>query len=639
MSLRKRILFLAGLAVFATLAVAGFGAKGLADMLQAIRGLETQSKALRANLEGDMMHDALNTDVMQALYHASQGGLGEKAASVKSVTEHADWFLKSIEDADKLDLPAASEAALAEAQPALQAYIKEAKLLVPLAYDDYKAAQARLPGFQAKFDALEEKLESVSDKISADYEEAAAAGPRVASSAQAVMAIVWIVCSIFSFAVTIALGRKLSSDVERILAAAQDLQAYGIRSIREAIQGLAQGRLTVPVQTSPTRAAIVSQGEMGMLGQTFDRTADEVEETARALRASQESLRSIIEQIATVSGRLQASSQTLAAAASETSASVESTANDCNRLAQQTDGARVDMGAFRGDIEAVGELARSQTEALASVTSSISKTLAALGEIESSASETATAANTGARAVDETIDAMGRISGQNQRAVELVRMLDSMGQEIGEIVSTIGGLAEQTNLLALNAAIEAARAGEHGRGFAVVADEVRKLAEQSAIATKDIGELIGKVRGTVGQAVAAIDATSEEVKQGAERSRSTGSALGSILGASQSVLEQAKVATTSAAANQSEADSVRTLAERGAKSAQAMANKADGIDETIGNVARVMEQTAASTEQITASTQEVAASSQDLNDLAENLRSTVEQFDLGSGPANLRIAA
>src|SRR5205823_2290393 len=122
-------------------------------------------------------------------------------------------------------------------------------------------------------------------------------------------------------------------------------------------------------------------------------------------------------------------------------------------------------------------------------------------------------AERGALAVREAVARMSEIEQAVGQASARVSGLGKLGQRIGMVVETINDIAEQTNLLALNAAIEAARAGEHGRGFAVVADEVRKLAERSQRETRAITELISQVQGGTTDAVKAIEAGSAKVEE------------------------------------------------------------------------------------------------------------------------------
>ena len=134
-------------------------------------------------------------------------------------------------------------------------------------------------------------------------------------------------------------------------------------------------------------------------------------------------------------------------------------------------------------------------------------------------------------------DGMEEISSTIDGLATVINSLGQRSSQIGEIVDTITGIASQTNLLALNAAIEAARAGEHGRGFAVVADEVRKLAERTAQATEEIESLVKGIQDESQNAVKSTDQGIEKVTQGGELTKNVGSVLDSIVGSSQDTSE------------------------------------------------------------------------------------------------------
>ena len=139
------------------------------------------------------------------------------------------------------------------------------------------------------------------------------------------------------------------------------------------------------------------------------------------------------------------------------------------------------------------------------------------------------AAESGAKVVAHTVEVMNRIADQVNATAHTVGSLGSRSDQIGEIVGTIEDIADQTNLLALNAAIEAARAGEQGRGFAVVADEVRALAERTTKATKEIGAMIKAIQAETQKAVNAMEEGVREVHLGTEEAAKSGDALKNIL--------------------------------------------------------------------------------------------------------------
>ena len=158
-------------------------------------------------------------------------------------------------------------------------------------------------------------------------------------------------------------------------------------------------------------------------------------------------------------------------------------------------------------------------------------------EAASQAKEAAEAATQGRQIVAQTIDGMNQIAQVVHESAQTIDKLSKSSDQIGEIISVIDDIADQTNLLALNAAIEAARAGEQGRGFAVVADEVRKLAERTTKATKEITDMIRAIQNETKGAVTSMEQGIKQVEGGRVLASQAGESLGAILGYAQRVRE------------------------------------------------------------------------------------------------------
>jgi len=175
----------------------------------------------------------------------------------------------------------------------------------------------------------------------------------------------------------------------------------------------------------------------------------------------------------------------------------------------------------------------SQTSTVATASEEMSATSGDIARNCSMAADssrrTAESATSGAKVVDETITGMGIIATKVKQTSKTIEALGTRSDQIGQIIGTIEDIADQTNLLALNAAIEAARAGEQGRGFAVVADEVRALAERTTKATREIAEMIKAIQKETLEAVKAMEEGVHEVEKGAASSQESGKALEEIL--------------------------------------------------------------------------------------------------------------
>lgn len=185
--------------------------------------------------------------------------------------------------------------------------------------------------------------------------------------------------------------------------------------------------------------------------------------------------------------------------------------------------------------EKVSEAANTQGERITDTSSAISEMSASVQQIstnsktaEKLASEAQVAAASGDKVVHSTTEGLDVIMKNIRSAGQMTRKLGERSSEIGEIVNTISDISEQTNLLALNAAIEAARAGEHGRGFAVVADEVRKLAERSATSAKEIGVIIKKIQGEMDLTIDAMEKSSQSAGEGMHLAESLKNSFGHI---------------------------------------------------------------------------------------------------------------
>jgi methyl-accepting chemotaxis protein len=193
---------------------------------------------------------------------------------------------------------------------------------------------------------------------------------------------------------------------------------------------------------------------------------------------------------------------------------------------------------------------------------------------------------TGQSIADETLVVMSRIDDIVKTSAKIIRGLGNRSDEIGGVINLINDIADQTNLLALNAAIEAARAGEHGRGFAVVADEVRKLAEKTTEATKHIGNTIKAMQSETKQAVASMEEGVRAVEAGTEEAKKSDSALKDIL---QQVSVVSQEINQIAVASEQQTATTNEFAQNIQQVSEAIQKTADSLNQNTGAISQVAE--------------------------------------------------
>jgi len=330
------------------------------------------------------------------------------------------------------------------------------------------------------------------------------------------------------------------------------------RSINRSVSILKQTAASLAAGDLTQRSTVTTRDELGEISVCFNQVAD--------------TLHSVVSRVGT-------SSHSLSNAAVELRDNAEQIANGSDHVS----------------VEVV--TVATAGEEMAATSNDIASNCSMAVESANQACRTATS---GAEIIQQTVEGMARIAARVQDSARTVDSLGVKSEQIGAIIGTIEDIADQTNLLALNAAIEAARAGEQGRGFAVVADEVRALAERTTRATREIGDMIKSIQGETRNAVSAMEEGVSEVEKGTVDAARSGQALSEIL-------EQVNQVTM-------QINQIATAAEE----------QTATTNEISGNMQRITDVV----QQTAASSQMTADSAVRLSGLALELQQVVDRFRL-----------
>jgi methyl-accepting chemotaxis protein len=656
LSLRAKLVSVFGM-VFAVMAVAAVVVVVFAllarDRVQQANSVYLPATAIAGDLRlaiAEYNRDQI--DLVTSSSEALRSQVGD------DMTRHLTEANGAFDELAALGLPAETETKIAAASAAWQDYLASAAV-VETGGDIAVLQSLQIGQAHKDYEALDEALDEVSTTLNGDTTSATASVDGLMGMLPVVIVIGCALAIVLGLILAYFLAQKLASGIRDVRTALLTMAHDSVDSLARGLEALAANDLTVRLSHSSEPIPNVGGDEVGQMAAAANEMLARIDDTTRNYERARANLSAALGEVHNAATSVaRASGEVTQAAAQSGSGStqiartisqVAAGAADQARAAGDTSNA---VGSLRSVIEQVrggaAQTAHSveeQASAVDRMTRSIRSASRASADVSRLGSAASEAATNGASTVRETVAGMVRIKGAVEGAAVKVTELGAKGDQIGAIVSTIDDIAEQTNLLALNAAIEAARAGEQGKGFAVVADEVRKLAERSSLATKEIAGLIAEVQRGTFEAVKAMEVGATEVETGTELAGRSGAALDEIAAAVESsnaaanrIVSAMEDMQSSSAGLVSASDAIAAIAQETNAAAESMSESAERVSQAVESIAAISQENSASAEEVSAATEEMSAQAQevidsasDLTSMASDLESLASRFRIGHG--------